>query len=83
MGPNNNREVASEKNQKTKAKYICPETLGVDAFTFNWAGALNGLVPPVHLIGKTVKRFPSSTAGCNFFLPTLDINQFFINSDKI
>ena len=50
----------SEKNWKTmrfNSKRLCSRTLGVDAFAFNWTGEFNWLVPPDHLIGKTIKYF--------------------------
>ena len=62
---------ASEKNRKTmrfNSKHICPGTLGVDAFAFDWTGEFNWLVPPVYLIGKTIKHFCSSKAGCKAIL---------------
>ena len=54
---------ALEKNRKTmrfNSKHLCPGTLGEDAFAFDWTGEFNWLVPPVNLIGKTVKHFCSS-----------------------
>ena len=55
---------ASEKNWKTiksNSKHVCPGTLGVDAFAFDWAREFNWLEPPVYLIGKTIKHFCSSS----------------------
>ena len=55
----------SEKNQKTmrfSSKHVCLFFLGVDAFAFNWTTEFKWYVPPVYLIGKTVKHFrPSLT----------------------
>ena len=54
---------ASEKNCKTlrfNSKRICPNTEGVDAFTFDWGNEVNWLVPPVYLIWKTINHFLSS-----------------------
>ena len=45
------------------SKNLCPGTLGVDAFAYDWTGEFNCLVPPVHLIGKTIKYFCSSKTG--------------------
>ena len=62
---------ASEKNLKTmkfNSKYLCPGTLGVDAFAFGWTEKFNWFVPPVYLIGKTIKRFCSSKTGCKAIL---------------
>ena len=62
---------ASEKKQKTmrfNSKHSCPGTLGADAVAFDWTGEFNWLVPPVYLIGKTIKRFCSSKTGCKTIL---------------
>ena len=32
----------------------CPSSEGVDAFSVDWAGENNWLVPPVYLIGHTI-----------------------------
>ena len=48
---------ASKKNRKTmrfNSKHLCPGTLGVRAFAFDWIGEFNWLVPPFYLIGKTI-----------------------------
>ena len=47
--------LASEKNRKTmrfNSKNLCPGTLGVDAFAFDWAGEFNWLMP----LGKIGKK---------------------------
>ena len=62
---------ASEKNRKTmrfNLKHLCPETLGVDAFAFDWTGEFNWLVATVSLIGKSMKQFCSLKAGCKAIL---------------
>ena len=62
---------ASEKNRKTmrfNSKHLCPGTLGVDAFAFDWTGEFNWLVPPVYLLGKTIKHFCASKTGCKAVL---------------
>ena len=54
---------ASEKNRKTmkfNSEHLCPGTLGVDEFTFDWTREFNWLAPPVYLTGKTIKHFCSS-----------------------
>ena len=35
----------------------------METFAFDWAVELNWLVPPVHVIEKTVKHFRSSATG--------------------
>ena len=62
---------ALEKNRKTmrfNSKHLCPGTLGVDAFAFDWTGEFDWFVPPVYLIGKTIKYFCSSKIGCKAIL---------------
>ena len=62
---------ASEKNRdamRVNSKHLCPGTLSVDAFALDWAGEFNWLVPPVYLIGKTIKHFCSSKPGCKTIL---------------
>ena len=62
---------ALEKNRKTmrfNSKHLCPGTLGVDAFAFDWTREFDWFVPPVYLIGKTIKYFCSSKIGCKAIL---------------
>ena len=76
VGHSDNRQVCLGKASENN---ICPEALGgKDAFTLDWVGELNWLVSPLSLIGKIVKNIRSSKIGCNFSLPILDINQFFL-----
>lgn len=35
---------------------LVPNTAGVDAFAFDWSTDNNGLVPPMHLVGRVVKH---------------------------
>ena len=37
------------------SRFWCPGSAAVDAFTVNWSGNVNWLVPPFHLISRTVK----------------------------
>ena len=50
----------NKKTQRFNSKYICPGSEGVNAFSVDWSNENNLLVPPVHLIPKTIKHFMSS-----------------------
>ena len=50
---------ANHKNNKTdrfNSKYWTPDCEAVDAFTQDWSGDLNWLVPPIYLIPKTIQH---------------------------
>ena len=44
----------SAKCSRFYYKFWCPGTEGVDAFSVDWAGKNNWMVPPVYLISRTV-----------------------------
>ena len=39
------------------SRYWCPNTLRVDAFSFDWTGENCLMVPPTYLIAKCIKHF--------------------------
>ena len=48
---------ADDTNRKTKSfnsKFYCPNSMGVNAFTFNLSGQFNWLCPPISLIGEVI-----------------------------
>ena len=50
---------ADNQNAKTTkfySKYLCPSSSGVNAFLHSWAHENNYLVPPVYLVGRTIKH---------------------------
>ena len=53
---------------RLNSKHVCQGTLGAYAFAFDWKGEFNWLVPPVYLIGKTIKHYGSSKPGCKAIL---------------
>ena len=58
-GPFTRDCFADSKNTKLSkifSKYMCPNTAGVNAFLYSCAGGKNYLVPPVYLVGKTIKH---------------------------
>ena len=51
---------ASDINRKSKrfnSRYLCPETEGINAFSFDWSNEVNLLVPPTYLIPRAIKHF--------------------------
>ena len=54
---------ASDINRKSKrfnSRYLCPETEGINAFSFDWSNEVNLLVPPSYLIPRAFKHFLKS-----------------------
>ena len=54
---------ASDINRKSKrfnSRYLCPETEGINAFSFDWSNEVNLLVPPTYLIPRAIKHFLKS-----------------------
>ena len=54
---------ASDINRKSKrfnSRYLCPETEGINAFSFDWSNEANLLVPPTYLIPRAIKHFLKS-----------------------
>ena len=54
---------ASDINLKSKrfnSRYLCPETEGINAFSFDWSNEVNLLVSPTYLIQRAIKHFLKS-----------------------
>ena len=54
---------ASDVNRKSKrfnSRYLCPETEGINTFSFGWSDQANLLVPPTYLIPRAIKHFLKS-----------------------
>ena len=47
----------SAKCARFYSKFWCPVAEGVDAFSVDWAGENNWLVPPIYLISRTIFHF--------------------------
>ena len=59
FGPFEVDRFASSHTAKCKrfySKFWCPGCEGVDAFSTSWATAKNYLVPPIHLVARTVSH---------------------------
>ena len=66
MGPISIDRFADQQNAKHErfnSKYHCPKSEGVDAFTKDWSGQINLLVPPIFLIPKTIRHLLTSKKG--------------------
>ena len=50
----------SQKSERFNSRYLCPETEGMDAFSFDWSNEINLLVPATHLIPRAIKQFLKS-----------------------
>ena len=58
-GPFHRDCFADTKNTRSAtffSKYMCPNSSGVNAFLYSWERGINYLVPPVSLVGKTIKH---------------------------
>ena len=58
-GPYDIDRFANHKNHKThrfNSRYWSPGCEAVDAFTQDWSGSENWLVPPIHLIPRTIRH---------------------------
>ena len=56
-GPYSFDRFANEENNKVvnfNSKFWCEKTSGVDAFTQNWQGHNNWLLPPIKLVSKAI-----------------------------
>ena len=51
----------SIKNLKgLNSRYLCPETEGINAFSFDWSNEANLLVTPAYLVPRTIRHFLKS-----------------------
>ena len=63
---------ADQNNAKTylyNSRFYTPTTAGIDAFTQNWKGYLNWVVPPIHLIGRALKYMEILQCECILVAP--------------
>ena len=63
---------ASFENRKIcrfNSKFWTPGSLGVDAFTFNWKGENNWLVPPIYLIPRVIEQLRANKAVGTLVVP--------------
>ena len=74
---------ASDINRKSKrfnSRYLCPETEGINAFSFDWSNKVNLRVSPTYLIPraiKKIKRLSCSTENPKSPLYSSDIKELF------
>ena len=53
----------NSKCYRFNAKYLCPSTEAVNAFSQDWSNEANWLVPPIYLLPKCLTHFALSTSG--------------------
>ena len=66
----------SAKCARFYSKFWCPSSEGVDAFSVDWAGENNWLVPPVYLIGRTIFHLEACGARGVLCCPLLAFSSF-------
>ncbi|XP_072032817.1 uncharacterized protein [Amphiura filiformis] len=71
-GPHTVDRFADELNCKIKrfnSRYWCPQTEHVDAFSTNWAGENNWLVPPINQVGAVLAHIAACAAVGTLVVP--------------
>jgi hypothetical protein len=71
-GPHTTDRFADNFNakiEKFNSKFWCPGSSHVDAFSTNWAGDNNWLVPPISLVSKTIKHLKVCKARGTLIVP--------------
>ena len=66
----------SAKCARFYSKFWCPGAEGVDAFSVDWAGEINWLVPPIYLISRTIFIYRYAALG-EFSLSQSGFQQLF------
>ena len=54
---------------RLKSLYSNPGSIGVDAFTSDWSGENNRLVPPVYMVGRVINHLIKSNYVGTFVVP--------------
>ena len=78
-GPHTIDRFANHKNKKLNrfnSKFWCPGTEAVDAFSQNWSGENNWLVPPIHLISKTIRYIKTFQCKASLKVPLWESAPF-------
>ena len=52
--------VINRKSKRFNSRYLCLETEGINAFSFNWSNEVNLLLSPTYLIPRATKHFLKS-----------------------
>ena len=66
----------NKKLSNFNSKYHCPNTSGVNAFTYNWSGHFNWLCPPISMIGDAIKHLKLCHARGVLFVPMWPSSYF-------
>lgn len=76
-GPHSIDRFANYKNKKQfNFKYWCPETKAFDAFSQDMTGENNWLIPPIHLISKTIRYLKSFSCEATLIVPLWESAPF-------
>lgn len=78
-GPHVFDRFADSQNSKLlqfNSRFWCPGTSGVDAFAFDWSQVNNWLVPPVHLIPRTLSHLLACKAKGTLIVPRWESSVF-------
>ena len=71
-GPFSIDRFANEENYKVarfNSRFHCPSTEAIDAFSQNWEGENNWLVPPISNISQTIEHFSRGNTKATLFIP--------------
>ena len=66
----------NKKLSNFNSKYHCPNTSGVNAFTYNWSEHFNWLCPPISMIGDAIKHLKLCHARGVLFVPMWPSSYF-------
>ena len=66
----------NKKYSNFNSKYHCPNTSGVNAFTYNWSGHFNWLCTPVSMIGDAIKHLKLCYPRGVLFIPMWPSSYF-------
>lgn len=79
FGPFTVDRFADDRNKKLpifNSRYYCPGTSHVNSFTADWGRDNNWLVPPISLIGSTIKHLKSCKGTGTLLVPAWESSYF-------
>lgn len=59
----------SKQLPKFYSRWFCPGCAGIDAFTLDWSGDNNWLVPPIHLVARVLRHLISGGEAGTLVVP--------------
>ena len=78
-GPHSTDNFASSTNNhlpRFHSRFWEPQCSAVDTFTTSWAGEMNWLVPPLHLVNRALRHAKSCVARCTLVVPAWKSTPF-------